>query len=64
MVLLLINPYLFVWIKGMITSCNLLANSLVISFMELLSKEIGLKSEIGGKKKLDLRGDDGPGFFP
>jgi hypothetical protein len=45
MVLCLMNPYWFLWIRGMMDFWSLLASNLVIDFIELLSKEIGLKSD-------------------
>lgn len=41
-----INPYRFLCMSLGITSWSLLANNLVMSLIEVLSREIGLKSEI------------------
>ena len=43
-VLSLIKPYWFLCTKEVMTSCNLLAKSLVTSFTDKFSKEMGLKS--------------------
>ena len=42
MVLVLINPYWFLWIKGIMILCNLLARIFVSSFMQVFKSEIGL----------------------
>jgi hypothetical protein len=45
MVLVLMKPYWFWWISGIISFCSLLANNFVIIFSDILTKDIGLKSE-------------------
>jgi len=39
------KPYWFLWTIGIITFCSLLASNFVISFMEQLRREMGLKLE-------------------
>lgn len=58
MVLLLMKPYWFPWMRGMISFCSWLARSLVINFIELLSKEMGLKSETAGTLNPRNQGDE------